>query len=179
MSKLMKRALILGASGGIGGAVVKILREQHWDVTCLSRSVDQIDITNEDSVMDAFTSVKGPFDFTLIATGALEINSPPEKTVRHLLKNNMIEVSTIMKFEDKENSKKKSYFEINFSTIVRVNDEIKEKKDLEKIILCDVQIEIYPDLEKSLIDLLHNCGYPGIKFEKKIDFENLYNQRSN
>jgi preprotein translocase subunit SecB len=95
------------------------------------------------------------------------------------LKNNMIEVSTIMKFEDKENSKKKSYFEINFSTIVRVNDEIKEKKDLEKIILCDVQIEIYSDLEKSLIDLLHNCGYPGIKFEKKIDFENLYNQRSN
>ena len=95
------------------------------------------------------------------------------------LKNNMIEVRTIMKFEDKENSKKKSYFEINFSTIVRVNDEIKEKKDLEKIILCDVQIEIYSDLEKSLIDLLHNCGYPGIKFEKKIDFENLYNQRSN
>ena len=95
------------------------------------------------------------------------------------LKNNMIEVSTIMKFEDKENSKKKSYFEINFSTIIRVNDEIKEKKDLEKIILCDVQIEIYSDLEKSLIDLLHNCGYPGIKFEKKIDFENLYNQRSN
>ena len=95
------------------------------------------------------------------------------------LKNNMIEVSTIMKFEDKENSKKKSYFEINFSTIVRVNDEIREKKDLEKIILCDVQIEIYSDLEKSLIDLLHNCGYPGIKFEKKIDFENLYNQRSN
>jgi len=95
------------------------------------------------------------------------------------LKNNMIEVSTIMKFEDKENSKKKSYFEINFSTIVRVNDEIKEKKDLEKIILCDVQIEIYPNLEKSLLDLLHNSGYPSIKFEKKINFEELYNQRLN
>ena len=94
MSKLMKRALILGASGGIGGAVVKILREQHWDVTCLSRSVDQIDITNEDSVMAAFTSVKGPFDFTLIATGALEINSSPEKTVSHLLENNMIDQFT-------------------------------------------------------------------------------------
>ena len=48
----------------------------------------------------------------------------------------------------KEENKKKSYFEIFFATIIKVNDEIKEKKDLEKIILCDVQIEIYPDLEK-------------------------------
>ena len=95
------------------------------------------------------------------------------------LKNKMIEVNTLLKFEDKEQSEKKSYFEINFSTIIKINDEIKEKKDLEKIILCDVQIEIYPDLEKSLLDLLHNSGYPGIKFEKKIDFEGLYNQKSN
>ena len=95
------------------------------------------------------------------------------------LKNKMIEINTLMKFEDKEESKKKSYFEINFSTIVRVNDEIKEKKDLEKIILCDVQIEIYPDLEKSFLDLLHNSGYPTVKFGKKIDFEKLYNQRVN
>ena len=95
------------------------------------------------------------------------------------LKNKMIEVNTLLKFEDKEQSEKKSYFEINFSTIIKINDEIKEKKDLEKIILCDVQIEIYPDLEKSLLDLLHNSGYPGIKFEKKVDFEALYNQRFN
>ena len=95
------------------------------------------------------------------------------------LKNKMIEVNTTLKFEDKEESKKKSYFEMVFATIIKVNDEIKEKKDLEKIILCDVQIEIYPDLEKSLLDLLHNSGYPGIKFEKKIDFEKLYNQRLN
>ena len=95
------------------------------------------------------------------------------------LKNKMIEINTLIKFEDKEERKKKSYFEINFSTIVQVNDEVKEKKELEKIILCDVQIKIYPDLEKSLLNLLHNSGYPGIKFEKKIDFENLYNQRFN
>jgi preprotein translocase subunit SecB len=95
------------------------------------------------------------------------------------LKNKMIEVNTLIKFEDKEESEKKSYFEINFSTIVQVDDDIKEKKDLEKIILCDVQIEIYPDLEKSLLDILHNSGYPGIKFEKKVDFENLYNQKFN
>ena len=95
------------------------------------------------------------------------------------LKNKMIEINTLMKFEDKLENKKKSYFEINYSTVIRVNEEIKEKKDLEKIILCDVQIEIYSDLEKSLLDLLHNSGYPGIKFEKKVDFEKLYNQRFN
>ena len=95
------------------------------------------------------------------------------------LKNRMIEVNTILKFEDKQENKKKSYFEMNYSTIVEIDIEIKEKKELEKIILCDVQIEIYPELEKSFLNLLHNSGYPNVKFEKKIDFEKLYNQRLN
>ena len=95
------------------------------------------------------------------------------------LKNNMVEVHTTFKFEDKEQSKKKSYFEIIYSTIIKLNDEIKDKKELEKIILCDVQTEVYPDIEKALLDLLHNSGYPGIKFEKKVDFENLYKQKFN
>ena len=95
------------------------------------------------------------------------------------LKNKMIEINTKLKFEDKEESKKKAYFEIVFASIIKIGDDIVEKKELEKIILCDVQIKIYPDLEKSLLDLLHNSGYPGVKFEKKIDFENLYNKRSN
>ena len=95
------------------------------------------------------------------------------------LKNKMIEINTILKFEDKLENKKKSYFEINYSTIIKLEEEIKEKKDLEKIILCDVQTEIYPELEKSLLSLLHNSGYPNVKFEKKVDFEQLYNQRLN
>ena len=95
------------------------------------------------------------------------------------LKNKMIEVNTTLKFEDKEVNKKKSYFEMVFATIIKVNDEIKDKKELEKIILSDLQTKIYPDIEKALLDLLHNSGYPGIKFEKKIDFENLYNQKFN
>ena len=95
------------------------------------------------------------------------------------LKNKMIEINTIFKFEDKGENKKKSYFEINFATIIKVNDEVKEKKELEKIILCDVQVEIYPDLEKSFLNLINNSGYPGIKFEKKINFEELYKQRFN
>ena len=95
------------------------------------------------------------------------------------IKNKMIEVNTTLKFEDKEKSEKKSYFEMVFATIIKVSDEIKEKKELEQIILSDLQTKIYPDLEKALLDLLHNSGYPGIKFEKKIDFENLYNERFN
>ena len=102
----------------------------------------------------------------------IDINSKP-------LKNQMIQIETLLKFSDKEESKKKSYFEINFATIVKIDEEIKEKRELEKIILCDVQTEIYPNLEKSLLDLLHNSGYPSIKFEKKINFEELYNQRLN
>tara|TARA_Y100000816_G_C25833297_1_gene435734 strand:+ start:107 stop:529 length:423 start_codon:yes stop_codon:yes gene_type:complete len=95
------------------------------------------------------------------------------------LKNKLIEINTTFKFLDKENNKKKSYFEIVYSTIIKPDDEVKEKKELEKIILCDVQNEIYPQLEKSLIDILHNSGYPDVKFEKKVDFDNLYNQKFN
>ena len=95
------------------------------------------------------------------------------------LKNKMIEINTTFKFEDKQVNKKKSYFEIVYSTIIKLHNEIKDKKELEKIILCDVQTEIYPNLEKALLDLLHNSGYPGIKFEKKVDFENLYKQKFN
>ena len=95
------------------------------------------------------------------------------------LKNKMIEINTRCRFNDKNESKKKSFFEIIYSTIVKINEEIKDKKELEKIILCDVQIEIYPSLEKALLDLLHNSGYPGIKFEKKVDFETLYKQKVN
>ena len=102
----------------------------------------------------------------------IDINTKP-------LKNKMVEINTILKFEDKENSKLKSYFEMNFATIIKINEDVKEKKDLERIILCDAQIEIYPDLEKSFLNMLHNSGYEGIKFEKKIDFEDLYKQRVN
>ena len=95
------------------------------------------------------------------------------------LKNNMIEVSTILKFEDKETNEKKSHFEIVYISIIKVDENIKEKKTLEKIVLCDLQNEIYPNIEKSFLDLLHNSGFPGVKLEKKIDFDKLYNQKFN
>jgi preprotein translocase subunit SecB len=95
------------------------------------------------------------------------------------LKNKMIEVNTTLKFEDKEPNEKKSYFEIIYTSIVKVDEEVKDKKDLEKILLCDVQNKIYPNLEKTFLNLLHNSGFPEIKLDKKIDFTQLYKQRSN
>ena len=100
----------------------------------------------------------------------IDINTKP-------LKNNLIETNTIFRFEDKSASKKKSYFEIIYATVIKINENIKKKEELEKIILCDVQKEIYPELEKTLLNLLHNSGYPNINFEKKVDFEKLYNDR--
>ena len=99
--------------------------------------------------------------------------------VSKAIKDKVIEINTTLKFEDKDNNERKSYFEIVFATIVKISDEVREKKEIEKIVLCEVQKEIYPDLEKSFLDLLHNSGYPNIKFEKKIDFEKLYSQKFN
>ena len=102
----------------------------------------------------------------------ININSKP-------LKNKMVEINTILKFEDKQDNKKKSFFEMTYATIIQVNNEVQNNNELEKIILCDAQIKIYPDLEKSFLDMIHNSGYPNIKFGKQIDFEKLYNQRLN
>jgi preprotein translocase subunit SecB len=94
------------------------------------------------------------------------------------LKNKLVEVNTTLKFEDKEANEKKSYYEIVYSCIVKINDDVKEKADLEKIILCDVPTIIYPHLEKSFLNLIHDSGHPNIKLEKKIDFQKLYEERS-
>ena len=94
------------------------------------------------------------------------------------LKDRIVGVSTTLNFEDKEDVKKKSYFEITLTTIVRVEDKI-NKEELEKILLCDVQEEIRPELEKFFLSMLNNSGYTGFSFEKKIDFEKLYKQKIN
>ena len=95
------------------------------------------------------------------------------------LKNRLIEVNTKLSYSDKGKSKNKSYFEINYASIIKIDEEMKDRKIIEKIILCDTQKEIYPNLEKIFINLLTSAGFPGVKFEKKVDFEELYNQRLN
>ena len=127
------------------------------------------DMSSETKDAETFIFVK---DNILKYQMNININSKP-------LKNKMVEINTILKFEDKEESKYKSYFEMTYSTIIKVDDDVKEKKELERIILCDVQTKIYPELEKSFLNMLHNSGYVSVKFEKKIDFENLYLQQFN
>jgi preprotein translocase subunit SecB len=95
------------------------------------------------------------------------------------VKDGIIEVNTIIKFSDKPEILKKSHFEITYASIVKVDKKVSDKKEMEKIILCDVPNKIYPDLEKIFLNLLTDSGYPGIKFEKKINFTELYKQRAN
>ena len=94
------------------------------------------------------------------------------------LKNRMIEVSTILKFEDKNSNEKKSHFEIVYISIIKIDENVKDSKEIKKIVICDLQNEIYPKIEKIFLNLLNDSGFPGIKIEKKIDFNKLYNERN-
>ena len=102
----------------------------------------------------------------------IDISSKP-------LKNKLIEVNTCLKFHDKTKQEKKSYFELIYTSVVRIEDGVKEKKDLQKIILCDVPTEIYTELEKILINIISSSGYTNVKFDKKVDFNKLFNEKFN
>ena len=95
------------------------------------------------------------------------------------IKNEMIEIITKLTYKDPSENKKKSFFEILFSTVIKINDKSLKKEELEKVILCDVQNEIYPELEKSFLGIIRDSGFPDLKLEKKINFEQLYQQRLN
>ena len=95
------------------------------------------------------------------------------------LKNEMIEVITKLTYKDPNENKKKSFFEILYSTVIKINDKSLKKEELEKVILCDVQNEIYSDLERIFLGIIRDSGFPDLKLEKKINFEQLYQQRLN
>ena len=127
------------------------------------------DISGETPDIETYLYVK---DYISKYQLNIDIDSKP-------LKDQIIEVDTLLKFHDNSESKKKSHFEITYSTVIKLNKEIKDKNILQKIVLCDVQKEVYPEMEKALLNLLHTSGYPEIKFEKKIDFEELYKKNFN
>tara|TARA_B100000287_G_scaffold410085_1_gene438099 strand:+ start:219 stop:641 length:423 start_codon:yes stop_codon:yes gene_type:complete len=102
----------------------------------------------------------------------LDITSKP-------LKNKMIEVFTKLIYADKEKSKKKTYFEMLHSTVVQIEDENPEKEEMKKFILCDLQIEIYPKIQETFIQVLKLSGFPQINISGKVDFVKLYKERSN
>jgi len=126
------------------------------------------DISSETKDIQTFLFVKdhiSKYELTI------DISSSPSK-------NKMVEVNTTLKFEDKKNNPKKSYFELVYASLIKIDENIKEKKELEKIILCDVQKQIKPNIEKVFTDLINNSGFKGVSF-KNIDFEKLYNSRFN
>ena len=127
------------------------------------------DISGETPDIETYLYVK---DYISKYQLNIDINSKP-------LKDQIIEINTLLKFHDNSESKKKSHFEITYSTVIKLDKEIKDKNILQKIILCDVQKEVYPEMEKALLNLLHTSGYPEIKFEKKVDFEELYKKNFN
>ena len=94
------------------------------------------------------------------------------------LKNKLIEVNTTLKFEDKELNQKKSHFEMTYASIVRIDEKVKNEKELKKILLCDVQNKISSNMQKIFLNMLHDSGYPEVKFDKKIDFNKLYEEGS-
>ncbi len=127
------------------------------------------DISGETPDIETYLYVK---DYISKYQLNIDINTKP-------LKAQIIEVNTLLKFHDNSESKKKSHFEITYSTVIKLDKEIKDKNILQKIVLCDVQKEVYPEIEKALLNLLHTSGYPEIKFEKKVDFEELYKKNFN
>ena len=127
------------------------------------------DISGETPDVETYLYVK---DYISKYQMNIEINSKA-------LKAQKIEMNTLIKFHDNSESKKKSHFELTYTTIIKLEKEIKEKKVLQKIILCDVQKEMYSEMEEALLNLLKMSGFPNIKFEKKIDFEELYNKKFN
>ena len=126
------------------------------------------DISSETKDIQTFLFVK---DYISKYELTIDISSSPSK-------NKMVEINTTLKFEDKKNNPKKSYIELVYASLIKIDEDIKEKKELEKIILCDVQKQIKPNIVKVFTDLINNSGFKGVSF-KNIDFEKLYNSRIN
>ena len=102
----------------------------------------------------------------------IDINTKP-------LKNKMAEVSISTKFREKDENEKNSYFEMIYAVIVKIDEDVNTKEILEPIFLKEVPTEVYPKIEKILLDLLKYSGYPNVKFESKVDFDELYKNRGN
>ena len=156
------------------GAISKSLKIKNRQTAIINfEDAKELKIKNKDSIK-VFNSRGACVCSAIISKYLLNIDITSKA-----LKNKLIEVNITFKFEDKEPNEKKSYFEIVYAAIVRINDGLKEKKELEKIILCDVPNKLYPELENSFLNLVHNSGHPEIKLEKKVDFNKLYNDRFN
>tara|TARA_Y100000746_G_C15368767_1_gene393229 strand:+ start:401 stop:823 length:423 start_codon:yes stop_codon:yes gene_type:complete len=131
-----------------------------------------------DYVNDLSVEIKDPEALLIVKEKILKFKLDLDITSKPL-KNKMIEVNTKLTYQDKESKEREAYFEMIYATVIKLDESIENKKELEKIILCDVQKEIYPKIEKIFTETIKNSGLPGIKFIKKIDFDQLYDQQRN
>ena len=127
------------------------------------------DMSSETPDIDTYLFVKDN-----LANYSLNINIKSKA-----LKEKIIQVETTLNYSDKNESSKKSFFEMVYATVIRLNEETKNKEDLAKIVLVDVQNEIYPELEKAFLNIMHGSGYEDLKFTKKINFDELYENNKN
>ena len=127
------------------------------------------DMSSETPDIDTYLFVKDN-----LANYSLNINIQSKA-----LKEKIIQVETTLNYSDKNESDKKSFFEMVYATVIRLNEETKNKEDLAKIVLVDVQNEIYPELEKTFLNIMHGSGYEDLKFTKKINFDELYENNKN
>mgnify|MGYP001352461694 CR=1 FL=1 len=126
------------------------------------------DISGETKDIQTYLFVK---DYISKYQLTIDITSNPTK-------NKLIEVNTTLKFQDKQENNKKSYFEITYATLIKLDEDVKEKKEIEKIILCDVQKEVQKNIEKAFTNLINNSGFKTVEINN-IDFEKLYNSKFN
>ena len=127
------------------------------------------DMSSETPDIDTYLFVKDN-----LSNYSLDINIQSKA-----LKEKIIQVETTLNYSDKNESNKKSLFQMVYATVIRLNEETKNKNDLAKIVLVDVQNEIYPELEKAFLNIMHGSGYEDLKFTKKINFDELYENNKN
>ena len=100
----------------------------------------------------------------------IDINTNP-------LKNKMAEVNVSVKFNSSEEQKNKSYFDMIYTAVVKIDDDVNTKDELEPIFLKEVPTEVYPKIEKAFLEILNHSGYKNVGFENKVNFEELYKNR--
>ena len=93
------------------------------------------------------------------------------------IKQNIIEVLTSLSLTPTKNDFEKIHTKIVYSSIVELENEKIEKKNMEKIILINVPSEIYPELRQIFVFLFENSGFKDVKINESVDFEKLYKMK--
>ena len=94
------------------------------------------------------------------------------------LKDGVVEIDTNLKLLSDGEDENKITVSILYSSLINLKQDVKDKKELEKIILVDVPKSIYPDIRDLIIFLFKKSGFKKINIEENIDFQKLYEKRN-